>query len=56
MPKSTVWSTLCKGDLLHCMRQIVVTPDTDFWSTLLPFFKDIGDEQMHIPNHVKSID
>ena len=29
-----------------------------FWSTFLPFFKGIGDKQMHIciPSHVKSID
>ncbi len=29
-PQSTTWSTLCEGDVLHCVRQIVVTPDTDF--------------------------
>ncbi len=29
-PQSTTWSTLCEGDVLHCERQMVVTPDTDF--------------------------
>ncbi len=28
-PQSTAWSTLCEGDVLHCVRQMVVTPDTD---------------------------
>ncbi len=28
-PQSTTRSTLCEGDVLHCMRQMVVTPDTD---------------------------
>ncbi len=28
-PQSTTWSTLCEGDVLHCVRQMVVTPDTD---------------------------
>ncbi len=27
-PQSTNWSALCEGDVLHCMRQMVVT-DTD---------------------------
>ncbi len=31
-PQSTTWSTLCKGDVLHCVRQMVVTPDTDWFS------------------------
>ncbi len=31
-PQSTTWSTLCEGDVLHCMRQMVVTPDTDWFS------------------------
>ncbi len=31
-PHSTTWSTLCKGDMLHCVRQMVVTPDTDWFS------------------------
>ncbi len=31
-PQSTTWSTLCEGDVLHCVRQIVVTPDTDWFS------------------------
>ncbi len=30
-PQSTTWSTLCKGDVLHCVRQMVVTPDTDWF-------------------------
>ncbi len=25
-PQSTTWSTLCEGDVLHCVRQMVVTP------------------------------
>ncbi len=29
-PQSTTWSTLCEGDVLHCVRQMVVTPDTDW--------------------------
>ena len=28
-PQSTTWSTPCEGDVLHCLRQMVVTPDTD---------------------------
>ncbi len=31
-PQSTAWSTLCEGDMLHCVRQMVVTPDTDWFS------------------------
>ncbi len=31
-PQSTTWSTLCEGDGLHCVRQMVVTPDTDWFS------------------------
>ncbi|ROL53228.1 F-box only protein 6 [Anabarilius grahami] len=27
-----VWATLCEGDVLHCVRQMVVTPDTDWFS------------------------
>ncbi len=30
-PESTTWSTLCEGDVLHCVRQMVVTPDTDWF-------------------------
>ncbi len=33
-PQSTTWSTLCEGDVLHCMRQMVFTPDTDWFSDL----------------------
>ncbi len=29
--QSTTWSTLCEGDVLHCVRQMVVTPDTDWF-------------------------
>ncbi len=28
-PQSTTWSTLCEGGVLHCVKQMVVTPDTD---------------------------
>ncbi len=31
-PQLTTWSTLCEGDVLHCIRQMVVTPDTDWFS------------------------
>ncbi len=31
-PQSTSWSTLCEGDVLQCVRQMVVTPDTDWFS------------------------
>ncbi len=31
-PQSTTWSTLCEGDVLHCVRQMVVKPDTDWFS------------------------
>ncbi len=31
-PQSTTWSTLCEGDVLHCVRKMVVTPDTDWFS------------------------
>ncbi len=31
-PQSTTWSTLCEGDVLHCVRQMVVRPDTDWFS------------------------
>ncbi len=44
-PKSTTWSTLREGDVLHCMRQMVVTPDTDWFSDPLPL--------PHPPNTVK---
>ncbi len=30
-PQSTTWSTPCEGDVLHCVRQMVVTPDTDWF-------------------------
>ena len=31
-PQSTAWSTPCGGEVLRCMRQMVVTPDTDWFS------------------------
>ncbi len=31
-PQSTTWSTLCEGDVLHCVRKMVVTPETDWFS------------------------
>ncbi len=31
-PQSTTWSTLSEGDVLHCMKQMVVTLDTDWFS------------------------
>ncbi len=31
-PQSTTWSTLCEGDVLHCVRQMLVTPDTEWFS------------------------
>ncbi len=31
-PQPTTWSTLCEGDMLHCVRQMVVTQDTDWFS------------------------
>ncbi len=31
-PESSTWSTLCEGDVLPCVWQMVVTPDTDWFS------------------------
>ncbi len=31
IPQSTTWSTLCEGDVLHCVRQMLVTPDTNWF-------------------------
>ncbi len=31
-PQSTTWATLCEGDVFDCVRQMVVTPDTDWFS------------------------
>jgi len=39
-PQSTTWSTLCKGDVLHYVRQIVVTPDT-YWFSLMQIWADL---------------
>jgi hypothetical protein len=36
-PQSIDWSTLCEGDVSHCMRQMVVTPDTDILFDLCPY-------------------
>ncbi len=30
-PQSTTWSTLCEGDVLHCVMQMVVTLNTDWF-------------------------
>ena len=35
--QSTAWSTLYVGDLSHCLRQMVVTPDTDWCSDPRPY-------------------
>ncbi len=35
-PHLTTRSTLCEGDVLHCVRQMVVTPDTDWFSEPQP--------------------
>jgi hypothetical protein len=49
MPQSTAWSTLWKGDVLRCMRQMVVTPDTDWFSDPRPnLFIGICDQQMYV--------
>ena len=51
-PQSTAWSTLCEGNVSHCMRQMVVTPDTDWLSDpdAPNFFKGFCDQQMPICN------
>ncbi len=36
-PQSTTWSTLCEGDVLPCVRQMVVTQDTDCFSDPGPY-------------------
>ncbi len=40
-PQSTTWSTLCEGDVLHCVRHTVVTPDTDWFSDNIILFRVI---------------
>ncbi len=30
--QSTTWSTICEGNVLNCVRQMVVTPDTYWFS------------------------
>ena len=48
-PQATAWSTLCKGNVLHCMRQMVVTPNTDWFSDPQPyFFLCVCDPQTHL--------
>ena len=37
-PQPTAWSTLWKGDVLRCMRQMVVTPNTDWFSDPRQYF------------------
>jgi hypothetical protein len=38
IPQATIkWSTLCKGDVSHCMRQMVVIPVTDWFSDPRPY-------------------
>ncbi len=34
-PQSTTWSTLCEGDVLHCVRQMVLNG----WPIFFPIFK-----------------
>ena len=36
-PQSTAWSTLCEGDVSRCIRQIAVTPDSDWLSDPGPY-------------------
>ncbi len=49
-------NNLCKGDVSHCMRQMVITPDTDISDPLVVVI-GIRDQKMQIcsPSHVKSI-
>jgi hypothetical protein len=37
-PQSTAWSTLCDWYALRCMRQMVDTPGTDWFSDPRPYF------------------
>ena len=37
-PQSTAWSTVCEGGVSHCMRQMVITPNTDWFSDSRPYF------------------
>jgi hypothetical protein len=56
-PQSTAWSTLCEEDVSHCMRQMVVTPDTVWFSDPHPYlFFYVSVMHICIPSHVKSID
>ncbi len=41
-PQSTTLSTLCEGDVLHYVRQMVVTPDTDWFSDPVLFMLKIN--------------
>jgi hypothetical protein len=36
-PQSRAWSTLCEGDVLRFMRQIVFTPDAEWFSDPRPY-------------------
>ena len=36
-PQSTAWSTLCEGDVSRCMKQMVVTPEADWFSDPCPY-------------------
>ncbi len=47
-PQSTTWSTLCEGDVLHCVRQMVVTPDTDWFSDPPPPPDPYNTVKLHI--------
>jgi hypothetical protein len=35
---ATTWSTLWEGDVSRCMSEMVVTPDTEWFSDPLPYF------------------
>ena len=37
-PQSIAWSSLCEGDVVCCMRQMEVTPDSDWFSDPRPDF------------------
>jgi hypothetical protein len=55
-PQSTAWLTLCEGDVLRCMRQLAVTPATDWFSDPHPYLYFKVSVHICIPSHVKSID
>ncbi len=37
-PQSTTWSNICEGDVLHCVRQMVVTPDINWKEMCIQHF------------------